>query len=144
VGIVPKWSSTLAVSIHPDFDASYGIEHGYFTNCGKAYFEIVRNMFKSLGKHGFIFFFFAFTMTVIATPILLLISIVFFALIILDFIGWIVGMIRKFVVTSSESMAGRSGAHAVNVVAMPILLTLFVPVYVLLLLIPKIATYDEA
>jgi len=143
LGIIPKWSSTIAVAIHPDLDVSYGIEHGYFIKAGKAYLKLSKMLFICINKHGILVGIFALIIATIFSPITLLIAFFFFSLIILDWIGWLVGLLRKFVVSSSMTMANLSGKNIGTVVLMPILLTLFVPVYIALLLIPKIATYDE-
>lgn len=143
LGVVPKWSSTLTVAVHPDFDVSHGIEHGYFTKTGKAYADLSKRLFQCSIKHGVAFSVLSIPLAMLTAPVALLISLVFFLLIVLDYIGWLVGIIRKFVVSSSNSFATASSKNAGNVVLMPLLLTVFVPVYVALLLIPKIATYDE-
>ncbi len=144
LGVVPKWSSTLVSAIHPDLDVGHGIEHGYFTKLGKSYLYLTKQLFGNIVKHGKLFFLPALIIALIITPITLSIAIIFFILIILDFIGWFVGLIRKFVVSSSSIMASNSGANIGSVIAMPILLAIFVPIYITLLLVPKIATYDEA
>ena len=144
LGIIPKWSTTLVTAIHPDFDISTGVEHGYFTTLGKTYLNLTKELFKNIGRHGNLFVLPALIISVILAPVLVLISIIFFALILLDIVGWVVGLIRKFVVSSSAAMARTSGNNFGSVISMPIIMTLFVPIYIVLLLIPKIATYDEA
>jgi hypothetical protein len=144
LGIVPKWSSTLVSAIHPDLDIGTGIEHGYFTKLGKSYLNLTKELFLNITNHGKLFFLPALSIAFLLIPLTSIIAIFFFILIILDFIGWFVGLIRKFVVSSSYAMARNTGNNIGGVITMPIFLTIFVPIYVALLLIPKIATYDEA
>lgn len=143
LGIIPKWSTTLVVAIHPDIDVSFGTEHGYFKLAGKSYANLAKMFFVGINKHGIFFTIIAFPIAIIVAPISFIIACFFFALIILDWFGWLVSMLRKFVVSSSEKMANASGKNILYVVLMPIFLILFVPIYIALLLIPKIATYDR-
>lgn len=142
-GLIPKWSSTIAVAVHPDFDVSTGIDHGYFAKLGKSYLKLAKELFKNINKHGYFFMLPALIVSLLTAPFISIISLVFFILILLDFIGWIVGLIRKFVVSSSSSLAKTAGNSFGRAVAIPIIMTLFVPLYITLLLIPKIATYDD-
>ncbi len=141
-GLIPKWSATLAISAHPDLDNSHGTEYGYFTELGRKYSSLSRAMLSKIFAHGVIFSPIAFAFSLFAVPLLLLVAAIFFALLILDMFGWVVNLIRKFVVSSSENFARSSGKNVFNVILMPTLLTIFVPLYIFLLLIPKIATYE--
>ena len=141
-GLIPKWSTTLMVGISPDLDIGHGTEHGYFTELGKKYLVLAKEYFVNIKEHGFFFGIFALAISIVVIPVLLLMSIAFFILIILDLLGWFVSLIRKFVVGSSQAMANKSGDNAAFAVIMPVLLTLFVPLYLVLLLIPKIATHE--
>lgn len=140
LGIIPKWSSTLAVSLHPDVDISEAVEHGYFIKLGKSYLNFIKALFVNIKGNGFFFGAFSLLISLATSPFFLIMSLIFFVLIILDWFSFLVGLIRKFVVGSSQAMANRSGNNAMNTVLMPLLLVLFVPLYLFLLLIPKIAS----
>ena len=141
-GIIPKWSSTLAVGIHPDLDISTATEYGYFTQLGKAYSKLSLSLFSNLKQHGLFFSPLGLLFALVFGIVIFSISLFFFILIILDYIGWIVSFIRKFVVSSSQAMANQSGKSFMTTIYIPVLLTLFVPLYIALLLIPKIATHE--
>lgn len=142
-GLIPKWSSTIVAAAHPDLDFSLGTEHGYFVKLGKSYLNLAKALFININKHGYFFILPALLIFIFSTPIVILISLVFFLLVVLDIIGWVVGLIRKFVILSSAFFAKKTDSNIVSIISMPILMILFVPIYIVLLLIPKIATYDE-
>ena len=142
LGIIPKWSTTLVVGIHPDLDIGSSLEHGYFIQLGKKYLKLSKSLIVNIKEHGFFFGIIALFIALITAPITLIMSLIFFLLIILDLFGWVVSLIRKFVVSSSQAMASKSGDNAMYTIIMPALLTIFVPVYIFLLLIPKIATHE--
>lgn len=140
IGLIPKWSSTFVVAIHPDLDVSEAVEHGYFFQLGKKYIKLISKLFKNIATHGYFFGLFSFLISLISCPFILLMSFICFILIILDWLSLLVGFIRKFVINSSQGMARRVGDNVVFTILMPVLLIVFVPLYVFLLLIPKMVT----
>ncbi len=148
LGLFPKWSVTLIVVLD-DYDiddiSQTSTEHGFFARCSKAYLNFLGILWSYTVKHGFLFFFPALGIAIIFSPFIIAISIVCVVLILLDFLGFLFGLIRKFVVNSSGKMARAADKGFPQVFIMPILLTLFVPLYLFLLLIPKIASeYDSS
>jgi hypothetical protein len=143
LGIFPKWSSTImAVGTGDGF--SHGTEHGFFTQLGKHYLVLVKNMFSYAFSHGFFFGLIAIVLSTIVAPVALIISAIFFILIILDLLSWLVELIREFIVVSSAYLARNVGNNFISTVFFPVVLTLLVPVYVVLILIPKISSQTEA
>lgn len=143
LGIFPKWSSTLMV-VSTDDSFSSGTEHGFFFQLSKQYFLLVTNMLANSFKHGAIFWIVAIPLTLIVTPIALIISLMFLVLTVLDILSWLVELIRQFIVSSSAALSRRSGSSIGGVIFYPTILVLLVPVYLVLLLIPKISSQTEA
>ncbi len=98
LGIIPKWSSTIVSVVHPDLDVSTGTEYGYFTQLGQKYFAISKALLSNAVSHGILFSPISLIISIIFTPLHLLIAILLFLLIVLDWLGYIVSLIRKFVV----------------------------------------------
>ena len=110
----PKWSSTLVTILDSNINPSLGVDHGYFTKLAKAYLQFSKELFLNINKHGKLFILPATIIAIVVMPIFIIISTIFFILIILDYIGWIVSLIRKFVVFSSASMARNSGKNLIE------------------------------
>lgn len=142
LGIIPKWSSTILSTADAEFETSYEKEFGFFKRLGNSYLNLVAHLFKNLNSHGYLFAILALITTLLSSPILILIGLFFYIFIILDYVGWIVSIMRQFVVDSSYKFARNIGTSSVNSFLMPVLLVIFVPVYIVLLLVPKIASYD--
>jgi len=64
--------------------------------------------------------------------------------IILDLFSWLIEIIREFVINSSEFLAHNTSRNMFNVVIMPVLLVGLFPIYIFLLLIPKISTQNNS
>ena len=89
-GVLPKWSSTLVTVLDSDINPSLGVEHGYFTKLAKSYLHFSKELFLNINKHGKLFILPALIIAICFAPIFIIISIIFFILIILDYIGWVV------------------------------------------------------
>lgn len=143
LGIFPKWSSTI-MALGGGDEISGGTDHGFFWQLSKQYFFLVKNMFSYSFSHGFIFGLIGLVLSVIVTPIALVIAIIFAILIILDALSWFVELIREFIVWSSSTLARKTGNSLLGSIFYPTLLTLLVPLYIALLIIPKISSQTDA
>ncbi len=142
LGIIPKWSSTILSAPFDDISTSYEKDYGFFQNLGNSYIFLSKKMFVNISQHGYFFAIFALIITLITVPLTIAIALFFYIFIILDYVGWIVAKLRLFVVHSSYKFSDNIGTNNFNSFVMPILLVIFVPIYIFLLLIPKVATYD--
>lgn len=143
LGVFPKWSSTV-MALGAGDDISEGTDHGFFWQLSKQYFFLVRNMFSYSFSHGFFFGLIGLVLSVIVTPVALIIALIFSVLIILDALSWFVELIREFIVWSSSTLARRTGNSLVGNIFYPTLLTILVPLYIALLIIPKISSQTDA
>ena len=133
LGIIPKWSYSMTNGLD---DA---VDHGYFRDLANNYLSLVKNLLLNLFSHGVLFSIISIPIMIITTPIFILISIIFYALIILDIVGFIVEELRKIVVNSSRILADNAGNNFINTLVNPAVMIFLIPIYIVILFIPKIA-----
>ena len=141
LGVFPKFSTT---SDFDTGDTQLDIDHGFFWQVGTGYLRIARSLLTNVARHGVLFLPIALLIALFTAPAAAVVGALMLVLIVLDWLGWLIDRIRGWVVTSSGQLARRAGDGLFGSVAMPLLLTLLFPVYILLLLIPKVASYDSS
>ena len=141
LGVFPKFSTT---SEFDSDETGLDIEHGFFWQVSKGYLRIGRALMRNVGRHGVLFMPLALIIALFAAPSAVVVGLFFMLFIFLDWLGWLIDRIRGWVVNSSAGLARRSGDNLLSSIVMPLALTLLFPVYLLLLLIPKVATYDSS
>lgn len=138
-GIFPKWSSTVSEAA-----ISTDTQHGFFVDVSQKYFSLVVSMLKNIFKHGIFVSLISIPSAIIFAPFFAGVALFFSLLIILDLFSWLIEIIREFVINSSEFLAHNTSRNMFNVVVMPLLLVGLFPIYIFLLLIPKISTQNNS
>jgi len=136
LGLFPKFSSEVDSG-----DAD--VNHGFFFRLAKAYLLLGKNLLTCSLRHGVLFFPIALLIAGFTAPVAVMAGLFFLVFILLDAIGFLVDLLRQGVVNSSRVLARGTDSNLFTALALPLLLILLFPVYLLLLLIPKISTYDS-
>lgn len=141
LGILPKFSTEVDV-VGADND-KVDINHGFFFKVAVAYLVIAKSLIFSSFKHGILFIPIGLLISFYIVPMAILIALFFFIFILLDLLGWIIEVIRNLVLSSSYNLAKNTGNNTFTVILLPSLLIILFPIYILLILIPKISSYDS-
>ncbi len=141
LSLSPKLSSSVDGEVSASMDMN--VHHGFFFRLANAYGLLGKNLLTYSFRHGVVFFPIALLIAVVFAPLAVLAGLFFLVFILLDAIGFLNDLLRRGVVNSSRVLANWTNANLFAVLAAPLLLAILFPVYLLLLLIPKISTYDS-
>ncbi|MCP4701019.1 MAG: hypothetical protein GY862_29825 [Gammaproteobacteria bacterium] len=139
LGLFPKLGADLDAADDPA-DA-FDMDHGFFFALTKSYLLIGWNYLRYSFSQG-LFMPVALFLSLFVVPSAWAIALFFAVFILLDWLGVIVEWIRRGVASSSHALAIRAGRNIFFVMVIPVLLVVLFPIYVLLLLIPKVSSYD--
>ena len=130
--LIPHGHDHDGPDIHPD--------GGYFRSAARLFRHLAQASWRGLWGHGLLFVPFALPIAAITLPLTLGGAVLFTALTALDLISFLVNWLRRGVTTIIDSLAWGARNSMVSAVINPALMILLLPVFVAVLLIPKLST----
>lgn len=116
---------------------------GIFSSIGHSYLKAAKNVFSYLGYASFILKPVALIIALFYASFLCVIGILFYSLIILDWLGQLTSGIRNFFMNALESNSYQVNNSLLAFLIRPIFIVILAPIFLLTLCIPKFSSEVE-
>lgn len=137
-GLLPKIGMQDVVFDHDDTEVEP--DGRYYGRVRRVYGELVTTALAGLAGHGWWFLPLALAPGLLIAVWGLGCTVLAFALQALDLISWLVDWLRNVATGTLHSLGRGAGSGFVGAVAAPVVMVVLAPIYLLILLIPKLST----
>ena len=114
---------------------------GIFSNLGRSYFRASNNAFYYVGQSHLLTKPFALVLALVYSLFLIPTGVVFYALIILDWLGNITDAIRKFILNAMDNHSWRVDDNFFSFIFRPLVLAVLSPLFLISVFIPKVSSH---
>lgn len=116
------------------------MRNGVFSSLSQSYFQAAKNVYYFVGSVYWVFKPIAFLFAIVFSLILLPVGLVFWVLILLDYLGSTTDGIRKSIINSMDNQSWAISDSFGAFLFRPVILVLIAPFFILSLAIPKISS----